>query len=476
MTFEFYPRLSQNFSQLLDEADDYNVIINVGENLNTKEFRAHSNILRVRSPYFKRALSQDWVIKKNNMINFTKPNISPIVFEMIIRYMYTGVLNLKDQAGLDILNLLVASDELLIEELVTFVQKYLIENQTEWLKDNFVKVLHTVYQLESCKKLLDYCLESICEDPEPFFNSSEFPTLEKSIYLELIKRETLLIDEIELWNNLIKWGIAQTSELRGKNTTNLNRWNKGDFSALRNTLHPFILQIRFFEITSKDFYYKIWPFKTVLPKPLFEDIVSFYLSKIQPKKNKLPSRYGKIPIESIIIKPKHAAILANWTQRNDANLKIQKDKYHLNLIYRGSRDGFDINTMRNECNGQGACILVIRARENGTIIGGYNPFGWIYYNNNGYYNQNCYWRNTTESFIFSFGDGKDSKKFKISRVTNRNCAIYESNYTNISLNFGNSDLVINGANGTCNQSYYESNILDDTNNFSIDEMEIFRFY
>ncbi|CAB5367656.1 unnamed protein product [Rhizophagus irregularis] len=215
---------------------------------------------------------------------------------------------------------------------------------------------------------------------------------------------------------------------------------------------------------------------TVLPKPLFEDIVSFYLSKIQPKKSKLPSRYGKIPIESIIIKPKHAAILANWTQRNDANLKIQKDKYHLNLIYRGSRDGFDINTMRNKCNGQGACILVIRARENGTIIGGYNPFGWTYYNNNGYYNQNCYWRNTTESFIFSFGDGKDSKKFKISRVTNRNCAIYESNYTNISLNFGNSDLVINGANGTCNQSYYESNILDDTNNFSIDEMEIFRFY
>ncbi|CAB4479684.1 unnamed protein product [Rhizophagus irregularis] len=149
-----------------------------------------------------------------------------------------------------------------------------------------------------------------------------------------------------------------------------------------------------------------------------------------------------------------------------------------------------------KCNGQGACILVIKVRENGTIIGGYNPFGWNFdgleYNDgeynefdefNDYYNGrnyngsrsiNCeeYWRNTTESFIFSLDDGKDSKKFKISRVTNENYALYVTNYA---LDFGNGDLIINGTNGTCYQCYYESNILD-TNDFSIDEMEIFNFY
>ena len=87
MASEFFPILSQNFSKLLDEADDYdcNVIIKVGSNLNTKEFHVHSNILKVRSPYFKSALSQNWVTKKNDMISFTKPNISPVVFELIIR-------------------------------------------------------------------------------------------------------------------------------------------------------------------------------------------------------------------------------------------------------------------------------------------------------------------------------------------------------------------------------------------------------
>src|SRR3954447_6906961 len=227
--------------------------------------------------------------------------------------MYTGILDLRKQAGSDILDLLVASDELLIEELVTFVQEYLIKNQAKWLGNNFVKVLHTVFRLESCKQLQDYCLESICEDPEPFFNSRNFTTLEDSILLGLLKRDDLQIDEIELWNYLIKWGIAQTSELRGKNTTKLNSWNEKDFLALKVTLNLFILHIRFFEISSKDFHSKVWPFKKVLPESLFEDIVSFYMADIQPTQNKLPPRHGKITIESIIINPKHAVILSNWT-------------------------------------------------------------------------------------------------------------------------------------------------------------------
>ncbi|GBB83320.1 hypothetical protein RclHR1_10050003 [Rhizophagus clarus] len=477
MAFELFPGLSQDFTQLLNDADNYNVTIKVGENSNVKEFHAHSNILRVRSPYFKNAFSQNReVMKKNNIFNFVKPNISPSVFEIIIKYMYTGILDFREKTDTDILGLLVASDELLTQELITFVQNYLIENHAEWLRNNFVKVLHAIIQFESCKQLQNYCLESICTDPKPFFNSPEFPTLETNILLGLLKRDDLLMDEIDLWNNLIKWGIAQNSELNGKNVTNLNCWNKEDFLTLKNTLSPFILHIRYFNISSKDFHSKIWPFKAVLPEALFEDIVSFYFSGIQPEKNKLPPRIANLPVDSIIIKPEHAAILANWTQRQNVSTKIPKDKYNFNLMYRGSRDGFDINVMRDKCNGQGACILVIKVKENGAIIGGYNPFGWNYYNNNDYYyNRNYHWNNTTESFIFSLDDGNDLKKVKISRVVNQNCAIYESNYTNTNLNFGNSDLVINGDSGTCNQSYYESNILD-INYFSIEEMEIFRFY
>ena len=85
MTLISHSNLSKDFSLLLNDFDDFNVIIQVGENRNAKEFRAHSLILRARSPYFKGALSSNWITKKNDMIMFRKPNIAPNVFEMILK-------------------------------------------------------------------------------------------------------------------------------------------------------------------------------------------------------------------------------------------------------------------------------------------------------------------------------------------------------------------------------------------------------
>ena len=81
----FHADLSQELLLMLSGADDHNVIIQAGENQNVKEFRAHSNLLRARSPYFKSALLSDG-IKNNNMIEFKKPNINPTVFEIILKY------------------------------------------------------------------------------------------------------------------------------------------------------------------------------------------------------------------------------------------------------------------------------------------------------------------------------------------------------------------------------------------------------
>src|SRR5207244_541038 len=149
------------------------------------------------------------------------------------------------------------------------------------------------------KQLQDYCFESIYEYPEPFFNSPEFPTSEKSLLLRLIQRDDLIIEEIELWNYLIKWGIAQTSELKEKSITDLSKWNKEDFLSLKNILDPFILHVRFFDISPKDFHNNVWPFKKVLPETLRKDILSFHMTEAQPE-NVLPPRSGIITVDSII--------------------------------------------------------------------------------------------------------------------------------------------------------------------------------
>jgi len=76
--------MASRFHSGVDD-DDFDVIIQVGEDNNTKEFRAHSATLQASSLYFKSAFSPNWMVKKNDMIMFNKPNITPIVFEMILK-------------------------------------------------------------------------------------------------------------------------------------------------------------------------------------------------------------------------------------------------------------------------------------------------------------------------------------------------------------------------------------------------------
>ena len=85
MTLFFYSNLSKDFSLILDDADDYNVIIQVGENENIKEFHAHSVILCTRLQYFCTAFSNEWANKKDGNFILKKPNISPQIFKIILR-------------------------------------------------------------------------------------------------------------------------------------------------------------------------------------------------------------------------------------------------------------------------------------------------------------------------------------------------------------------------------------------------------
>ena len=82
---DFHSTVLKHFSLMLNDSDDYDVIIQVGKYQNIKEFYAHSNILRARSLYFKYTFLKESITKDNGMIMLNKPNIIPEVFEMILK-------------------------------------------------------------------------------------------------------------------------------------------------------------------------------------------------------------------------------------------------------------------------------------------------------------------------------------------------------------------------------------------------------
>ena len=55
-----------------------------------------------------------------------------------------------------------------------------------------------------------------------------------------------------------------------------------EFNAFGNTLNRCISLVGFARISSTDFYYKVWPYRTILPTELLEEIVRYHtVSKVQ---------------------------------------------------------------------------------------------------------------------------------------------------------------------------------------------------
>src|SRR5439155_13397432 len=176
----------------------------------------------------------------------------------------------------DVLKLLIAVDELNIQPLISHIQEYLIEHQKEFLHQNPTGILETVHQHETFTDLWNFFLEIICEEPKILFNSDKFINLKAPLLELLLKREDLNVDEVVIWESLLKWCFAQQNM---KNDP--TQWSKEDTARLERALYRFILFIRFYDIEPTDFFYKVYHYKEILPHDLLE---------FKPRSNIAPSK------------------------------------------------------------------------------------------------------------------------------------------------------------------------------------------
>ena len=83
MSSKLWAELSSDYEKLFEEEIGYDVIIYVGEEPNVKEIHAHSNILSVRSKYFRTAFSNEWAEKKDGKFIFRKPNMYKLIRKIL---------------------------------------------------------------------------------------------------------------------------------------------------------------------------------------------------------------------------------------------------------------------------------------------------------------------------------------------------------------------------------------------------------
>src|SRR5579863_6189652 len=116
------------------------------------------------------------------------------------RYIYSGFVNLADYGIPTILDFLVTADELILEDLIDYLQTYLIENHSDDLKQNFANLYQIVFEHDSFTKLHDFCTTFAASKPEAIFKSNDFNSLKKSLLLSILKRDDLDLKEIEIFD------------------------------------------------------------------------------------------------------------------------------------------------------------------------------------------------------------------------------------------------------------------------------------
>ncbi|CAB4480823.1 unnamed protein product [Rhizophagus irregularis] len=463
--------LSSKYEKLLEE-EDGDVTIIVGEEVNQipKSFKAHSLILKTQCPWFKIALSKDWARKGEETIVIRKPNISTSTFEIILKYLYCGIIS-TSHTGKQILDILIAADELNLNEIFKHLQDTLLKSHYEWLQNNFFYVYDIILKHQEFKILQEYFQEIIDDKPDILFYSQDFVKMDKELLINLLKRDNLVMSEIDVWRKLIEWGIENSKISKPL----ISNWDVEDFVKLKTILDQCITSIRFNNISSNDFYFEVRPYEKILSEQMKEDLIRYHMTS-SSEYGLLSSRKGVID-SNLITSLNATTLVKSIIKRTDKNyFRFAEIPYEFRLLLRGSQDGFNHVIFQSKCAEKGPTIVVMRISGSRKIIGGYNPATWKI--NKGQNFGNTRFINCTDSFIFSFNGAPEMSNI-ISPIRDYKNAIRYSSNGFTGPVFGDGDLVMTGENFKtdkscyCKKASYQESIMDSTEKFSVDEYEVF---
>jgi hypothetical protein len=193
--------------------------------------------------------------------------------------------------------------------------------------------------------------------------------------VSLIQSDNLQMNEIQVWEHVLKWGIAQNPELSSDPTS----YSKEDFNSLKYTLQQCIPFIKLRNLTSKEFSDKVLPYKKIFPKEFYKILLKEFLNNdskpSDSKEIKEVRPTNPTNIDSKIITSQHAELISKWIDRLEITDMI-KNSYEFKLILRGSRDGFTSKKFHEICNNKFHTVSIIKVKGSNEILGGYNPVEW----------------------------------------------------------------------------------------------------
>ncbi|KAG0053641.1 hypothetical protein BGZ83_000711 [Gryganskiella cystojenkinii] len=160
------------------------------------KMHAHSLILQARSTYFARALDNDWKEATQRIIH--KPNISPVVFERILHYIYGGRLMVEDDLVMDLIK---AADELCMEDLLHGCERHALSTIC---RDNVLQLVQAA-SLHNLAQLKTECLDFIASNIDHIKRGKTILMLDADILKDILSMDQLDLEELEIWKIAVRW-------------------------------------------------------------------------------------------------------------------------------------------------------------------------------------------------------------------------------------------------------------------------------
>ncbi|PKY24067.1 hypothetical protein RhiirB3_412612 [Rhizophagus irregularis] len=105
------------------------------------------------------------------------------------------------------------------------------------------------------------------------FLSDDFCEIKEEVLVELLKSHKLKLDEFEIWNRVLKWGLAKHPSLNPDPKV----WSPKEVEAFSMTLKDILPLIRFFQFSSDQFTNSVRPYRKILSEDLYEELISYYM-------------------------------------------------------------------------------------------------------------------------------------------------------------------------------------------------------
>ena len=227
-----------------------------GESESKQVIPAHKFVLSISSPVFE-AMFYGELAETTDTIELPDCEYDSLL--ELFRYMYSDEVNLS---GSNVMGVLYLSKKYIVPSLADKCAGYLRDNLGP---SNVFGVLPQVQKYEE-KKLMDQCWKVIDEQTEEAVKSDGFATIERSLLEGVIERDTLNIEEIELFKAVNLWAIKRCEE-QGLST---------DGSEKRRILGERIVKgIRFPVMTQHEFAAVVLDCKILTPDEAFSVVKYF---------------------------------------------------------------------------------------------------------------------------------------------------------------------------------------------------------